>query len=333
MEKRIALGLVFSVGSMYAQAIGRAESFVLEVADFARSARSWRGEGTLVTKASGGKSQTQHFRIAYQQSQPYRARLEIIDGPSPLLRICDGSSQWTFYPTTKSYVRVMLPKIGPCAYPINAWPPLANTTDSLRFAGTESIMFNGPAKCRIIQGRSIAPAQIPDHAQVTVCVDPVTKLIARFERSDSSSRQSQSYSFQSMERNVPLDPNLFLFHPPDDAPEIAIINWLDPSAPPTASAFRLDNSITVPELTDFVPPVPRFPLPILAPNSGVVLTGEVNADGLIENIKLTRSLGKDLDNDALEAVRKWRFEPGYKEGKPVSVVVAIAVLFSGPSIK
>jgi hypothetical protein len=82
MLKEITLGLVLSVGPIWAQQIGRADSFVMDVADFARSATSWRGEGTLVTKGSDGKPQAEHFRIAYQQGPQIRARLEITDGPT-----------------------------------------------------------------------------------------------------------------------------------------------------------------------------------------------------------------------------------------------------------
>ena len=34
-----------------------------------------------------------------------------------------------------------------------------------------------------------------------------------------------------------------------------------------------------------------------------------------------------LDEKAMEAVRKWRFKPGYKDGKPVSVLANVEVNF------
>ena len=37
------------------------------------------------------------------------------------------------------------------------------------------------------------------------------------------------------------------------------------------------------------------------------------------NPKVVRSLGLGLDEKAIEAVRKWKFKPGYKDGKPVTV--------------
>jgi TonB family protein len=42
---------------------------------------------------------------------------------------------------------------------------------------------------------------------------------------------------------------------------------------------------------------------------------------------VTRSLGLGLDQKALEAVAKWRFKPGMKDGKPVPVIATVQVNF------
>ncbi len=54
----------------------------------------------------------------------------------------------------------------------------------------------------------------------------------------------------------------------------------------------------------------------------------VLTDGTVGEILLQRSAGhQDLDRAALEAVKKWRFEPARREGKPVVVWVVIPVQF------
>ncbi len=58
-----------------------------------------------------------------------------------------------------------------------------------------------------------------------------------------------------------------------------------------------------------------------------VLYVEVGADGRPHNIRVQRSLGLGLDEKAIEAVRTWKFEPGLKDGKPVTVAVNIEVTF------
>jgi len=59
----------------------------------------------------------------------------------------------------------------------------------------------------------------------------------------------------------------------------------------------------------------------------VVVYGEVTADGRAVNLRIVRSLGLGLDEKALEAIRQWKFRPGYKDGKPVVVAATIEVNF------
>ncbi|HWZ83910.1 MAG TPA: energy transducer TonB [Terriglobales bacterium] len=53
----------------------------------------------------------------------------------------------------------------------------------------------------------------------------------------------------------------------------------------------------------------------------------VGPDGLAHDIRVTNTLGLGLDEKAIEAVRKWRFEPAIKDGKPVSVLISVQVNF------
>ena len=59
----------------------------------------------------------------------------------------------------------------------------------------------------------------------------------------------------------------------------------------------------------------------------VLLSIIVTADGTVRDPQVTRSLDKDLDKNALECVRKWKFEPATKDGKPVATHVAVEVSF------
>jgi protein TonB len=62
--------------------------------------------------------------------------------------------------------------------------------------------------------------------------------------------------------------------------------------------------------------------------SGAVLIGLiVSSRGLPSRVHVVRSLDKDVDESALEAVREWRFEPGKKNGSPVAVRVTIEIRF------
>jgi len=59
----------------------------------------------------------------------------------------------------------------------------------------------------------------------------------------------------------------------------------------------------------------------------VVVYIEVDPNGHARNPRIMRSLGLGLDEKAIEAIEKWRFRPGYKDGKPVTVMATIEVNF------
>ena len=62
---------------------------------------------------------------------------------------------------------------------------------------------------------------------------------------------------------------------------------------------------------------------------GTVLLGfTIDHDGLPQSIQVKRSLYPSLDQSAIDAVRKWRFEPALKNGQPVSMWVTVEVYFA-----
>jgi TonB family protein len=59
----------------------------------------------------------------------------------------------------------------------------------------------------------------------------------------------------------------------------------------------------------------------------VVLFVVVDEKGNPRELKVMRPLGLGLDQKAIEAVEKWKFKPGMKDGKPVAVQATIEVNF------
>jgi protein TonB len=59
----------------------------------------------------------------------------------------------------------------------------------------------------------------------------------------------------------------------------------------------------------------------------VILRIEVDSRGRAQLITVERSLGLGLDDRAVEAVRRWKFKPGYQNGKPVVTVAIVEVNF------
>jgi TonB family protein len=60
----------------------------------------------------------------------------------------------------------------------------------------------------------------------------------------------------------------------------------------------------------------------------VVLSAVVESNGSVGDVKVIRSLSPDLDAEAIRAAKRWQFEPGRKDGKPVPVVVTIELAFT-----
>jgi TonB family protein len=59
----------------------------------------------------------------------------------------------------------------------------------------------------------------------------------------------------------------------------------------------------------------------------VVLQCIITSTGTTRDVSVTRSLEPGLDKQAVETVRDWQFDPGTKDGSPVSVKVTIEVTF------
>ena len=62
-------------------------------------------------------------------------------------------------------------------------------------------------------------------------------------------------------------------------------------------------------------------------NGTVVVAMVVTPQGDVRDLKVIKSLDKDLDKQALAAMSKWRFEPATKNGKPVAVHVKAEAAF------
>jgi len=62
----------------------------------------------------------------------------------------------------------------------------------------------------------------------------------------------------------------------------------------------------------------------------VVLMALVRENGSIGAVSVSKSLEESLDQNAVRAVRTWKFDPATRGGKPVVVVVEINVDFELP---
>jgi len=91
--------------------------------------------------------------------------------------------------------------------------------------------------------------------------------------------------------------------------------------------FRVGGGVTAPALLYKVEPEYSEEARKAKYQGTVVLYVEVDPSGRPRNLRVVRSLGLGLDEKAIEAVQKWRFKPGVKDGKSVTVAATIEVNF------
>ena len=62
----------------------------------------------------------------------------------------------------------------------------------------------------------------------------------------------------------------------------------------------------------------------------VMIQAIVREDGSVGQVRIVRSLDRTfgLDEEALKAVKNWRFSPGKRQGQNVAVIVEIELTFT-----
>jgi periplasmic protein TonB len=91
--------------------------------------------------------------------------------------------------------------------------------------------------------------------------------------------------------------------------------------------FKVGGGVSAPTLLQKVEPEYSEEARKAKYQGTVILYIEVDPTGKATNVRVQRSLGLGLDEKAVEAVKKWRFSPGKKDGKAVTVAATIEVNF------
>jgi TonB family protein len=87
------------------------------------------------------------------------------------------------------------------------------------------------------------------------------------------------------------------------------------------------NGVTNPRLVRQVKPEYTADAMKAGIQGSVLLECVVAADGTVSDARVLRPLDPGLDAEAVKAAKRWQFEPGKKDGKPVAVHVTIKVNF------
>ena len=115
------------------------------------------------------------------------------------------------------------------------------------------------------------------------------------------------------------------------APILAVVSLLAaaPSAAPQGPVYRSgDDGVVLPVPITRVKPAYPDAAQKARIQGTVVLTGIVLPDGSISNARVTKPLNEALDQEAVRAMRQWRFRPGTKDLQPAAVEISMEMSFS-----
>jgi len=148
----------------------------------------------------------------------------------------------------------------------------------------------------------------------------------------------------TIEWDRPLAEDLFAFQPPEGSrlvhaftPPTAMLYGDSLSAvaslpccvtgPAPAGVFRVGGGVAAPGLLRKVEPQYSEEARQAGYQGTVLLYVQVDPSGKPVNMRVLHSLGLGLDQKAIEAVQKWQFKPGTKDGVPVTVEAQVEVNF------
>ena len=93
--------------------------------------------------------------------------------------------------------------------------------------------------------------------------------------------------------------------------------------------YQIGNGVKAPVLTKEVKPSYTGGAMRRKVQGIVEMKVVVLEDGAVgDDVVVTRSLDEELDQQAIQAVKQWRFRPGTKDDKPVRVQVNIEMTFT-----
>ncbi|MCE5307401.1 MAG: energy transducer TonB [Acidobacteriales bacterium] len=92
-------------------------------------------------------------------------------------------------------------------------------------------------------------------------------------------------------------------------------------------AYRIGGGVSAPSIVFKVEPEYSEEARKAKFQGSVLLSIIVDPSGKPRDVRVIRTCGLGLDEKAVEAVMKWRFRPGLKDGKPVPVAATVEVNF------
>jgi periplasmic protein TonB len=92
--------------------------------------------------------------------------------------------------------------------------------------------------------------------------------------------------------------------------------------------YRVGGKVTAPKVQHQVEPIFSMEARRKKIQGVVLMEAVITPQGVIQDVRVLKSPGHGLDEEAIKAVRQWTFAPATKDGQPVPVRVRIEVAFN-----
>lgn len=112
---------------------------------------------------------------------------------------------------------------------------------------------------------------------------------------------------------------------------IALLTFVSPSAQSQAGGdphYQIGNGVSSPVLVSEVKPRYTGGAIRRRLQGNVEVKAVVKKDGTVGDVTVSKSLDPELDEQAIIAVKQWKFKPGTKDGVPVNVQVKVELTFT-----
>jgi TonB family protein len=94
-----------------------------------------------------------------------------------------------------------------------------------------------------------------------------------------------------------------------------------------SEAYHVGGAVNAPKIIERPEPHYSEEARVAKLEGSVLLSLVVGEDGQARDLRVRKSLGLGLDENAIATVSRWRFEPGTKEGRAVAVQTVVEVNF------
>ena len=108
---------------------------------------------------------------------------------------------------------------------------------------------------------------------------------------------------------------------------LGLLLYAGTQSPDQDDVYKTGGDVSAPALTFRSDPSYSEEARAAKLEGSVRVSAIIGTDGLAHDINVVSGVGSGLDEKAVEAIQKWRFRPGTKNGEAVKVRVTIEVNF------